>query len=117
MRDKRDEVIKLFLNFLIGFFYILILALSLGQVTVPPWQAVIGVTYIGIFEMGVAYVLWLIGLQLSTTTAKVSNLLFIAPFISLVIIHLVVGEPLLWTTFAGLAFVSAGIVLQRAVKD
>jgi len=82
MRDKRDEVVKLFLNFFFGFFYILLAAITLDKVIIPTWTAMAGVTYIGIFEMGVAYVFWLKGLQLSSTTAKVSNLLFIAPFIS-----------------------------------
>ena len=83
---------------------------------IPSPQAVAGVLYIGIFEMGVAYVLWLKGLQLSSTTAKVSNLLFLAPFISLLLINLIVGEKILWTTFAGLGFVTPGIILQRSFK-
>jgi drug/metabolite transporter (DMT)-like permease len=115
--DKRDEVIKLFLNFFFGFFYILITCLILGILVIPPWQAIIGVTYIGIFEMGIAYVFWLKGLQLSSTTAKVSNLIFLAPFISLVIINVTVGEPVLWSTLAGLVFITGGIVMQRTVGD
>jgi drug/metabolite transporter (DMT)-like permease len=113
MRDRRDEVIKLFLNFFFGFFYILITVLLTENLACPGWQPVLGVVYIGIFEMGVAYVFWLKGLQLSSTTTKVSNLLFIAPFISLILINIFVGEPLLWTTLAGLVFVISGIVLQR----
>jgi drug/metabolite transporter (DMT)-like permease len=63
--------------------------------------------------MGIAYVFWLKGLQLSSTTAKVSNLIFLAPFISLILISLTVGEQILWSTFAGLAFITVGIILQR----
>jgi drug/metabolite transporter (DMT)-like permease len=113
IRDRRDEVIKLFLNFLFGFFYILVTALLTGNISIPSWQPVAGAFYIGIFEMGVAYVFWLKGLQLSTTTAKVSNLLFLAPFISLILINQIVGEHLLWSTLAGLAFIIVGIVLQK----
>jgi len=113
MRDKRDEVVKLFLNFFFGFFYILLAAITLDKVIIPTWTAMAGVTYIGIFEMGVAYVFWLKGLQLSSTTAKVSNLLFIAPFISLVLINIIVGEQLLWSTLAGLVFIVIGILLQK----
>jgi drug/metabolite transporter (DMT)-like permease len=113
MRDKRDEVVKLFLNFLFGFLYMLVTAIIMDIVVIPDWQAIAGVLYIGVFEMGVAYVFWLKGLQLSSTTAKVSNLLFIAPFISLVLINLIVGEQLLWTTLAGLGFITVGIVLQK----
>jgi drug/metabolite transporter (DMT)-like permease len=116
IRDKRDEVIKLFLNFSFGFIYILVLSALLRILVIPPWQAIAGCLYIGIFEMGVAYVLWLKGLKLSSTTAKVSNLLFLAPFISLVLINLTVGEKILWTTFAGLGFITLGIILQRSLK-
>jgi drug/metabolite transporter (DMT)-like permease len=117
IRDKRDEVVKLFLNFSFGFIYILITCIILDILVMPPWQAVLGVTYIGVFEMGIAYVFWLKGLKLSSTTAKVSNLIFMAPFISLVIINITVGEALLWSTIAGLVFITAGIVMQRLVKD
>jgi drug/metabolite transporter (DMT)-like permease len=113
IRDKRDEVVKLFLNFLFGFIYILVASIILKILVIPPWGAIAGIIYIGLFEMGIAYVFWLKGLQLSTTTARVSNLIFLAPFISLIIINLTVGEQILWSTFAGLAFITAGIVMQR----
>lgn len=114
IQDKRDEVVKLFLNFSFGFIYILVTAIVLDILVIPSWEAVAGSVYIGLFEMGIAYVFWLKGLQLSSTTAKVSNLIFMAPFISLVIISVTVGEQILWSTFAGLAFITAGIILQRA---
>jgi len=117
IRDKRDEVLKLFLNFFFGFFYILVTCLWMGILEIPSIEAVLGLTYIGVFEMGIAYVFWLKGLQLSSTTAKVSNLIFMAPFISLFIINQTVGEPLLWSTLAGLAFITGGIVMQRTVRD
>ena len=115
IRDKRDEVVKLFLNFTFGFIYILVTAIIMKMVVLPPWRALAGTIYIGLFEMGIAYVFWLKGLQLSSTTAKVSNLIFLAPFISLIIINLTVGEQILWSTFAGLAFITAGIVMQRKI--
>lgn len=117
LKDKRDEVVKLFLNFSFGFVYILVTALILGVIKAPPWKAVAGAAYIGIFEMGIAYVFWLKGLQLSSTTAKVSILIFLAPFVSLVLINLAVGEKILWSTFAGLALIMAGIIFQRFARS
>jgi len=116
IKDKRDEVVKLFLNFFFGFIYILITAIIMRIIVIPSWRAVAGSIYIGLFEMGIAYVFWLKGLQLSSTTAKVSNLIFLAPFTSLIIINITVGEQILWSTFAGLAFITAGIVLQRRMR-
>ncbi|MCK9398826.1 MAG: DMT family transporter [Bacteroidales bacterium] len=116
IKDKRDEVVKLFLNFFFGFIYILITAIIMRIIVIPSWRAVAGSIYIGLLEMGIAYVFWLKGLQLSSTTAKVSNLIFLAPFISLIIINITVGEQILWSTFAGLAFITAGIVMQRRMR-
>ncbi len=117
IRDKRDEVIKLFLNFFFGFIYILIAAAVMKILVIPSWKAVAGTIYIGLFEMGIAYVFWLKGLQLSSTTAKVSNLIFLAPFISLIIINFIVGERIFWSTFAGLGFITIGILIQRRIND
>ncbi|HOX78137.1 MAG TPA: DMT family transporter [Bacteroidales bacterium] len=116
IRDKRDEVIKLFLNFSFGSIYVLLVAVFFKLPFTLSFNALLGIGYIGIFEMGVAYVLWLKGLQLSETTAKVSNLLFIAPFFSLIFINIFVGERILWSTLAGLAFVVTGIIMQRHIK-
>ncbi len=113
MKDKRDDVVKLFLNFIFGTFFILLYVISSKQMVIPAPQAIAGVIYIGIFEMGVAYVLWLKALQLSSTTAKVSNLIFLAPFFSLIVISIVVGEQIMLSTIAGLVFIVGGILLQR----
>ena len=129
IKDRRDETVKLFLNFLFGFIYILFISILLNGLNIDlpeissgkpgsgifplSWPAVLGCLYIGVFEMGIAYVFWLKGLALSSTTAKVSNLIFFAPFLSLVFINFTVGEPLHPATLTGLGFIIAGILLQR----
>ena len=72
--------------------------------------------YVGLFEMGLTYVLWLKALQLSSTTAKVSNLVYISPFLSLMFVSIAVGETIYFYTIAGLALIVGGIVLQRVVR-
>lgn len=113
VRDKRDEVIKLFFNFAFGFLYVLILTLIMGKFVLPELNAFIGVAYIGLFEMSLAFFFWLKGLRLSATTAKVSNLIFISPVLSLLFIRIFVGEPIQIATVAGLALILTGIVIQR----
>jgi len=113
VRDKRDEVIKLFFNFAIGFIYILIYCLVSGKMIIPSGHALAGVAYIGLFEMSLAFFFWLKGLRLSATTAKVSNLIFISPVLSLLLIRIFVGEPIQAATTAGLVLVLTGIILQR----
>jgi len=79
------------------------------------WTGWAGTIYLGLFEMGVAYVCWMKALQLSENTARVSNLILLCPFVSLVLIHYVVGEPILGSTVVGLVFIMAGVVWQRSL--
>ncbi len=63
--------------------------------------------------MGITFLLWLKALKLSKTTANVANLAYLAPFFSLVVISLVVGEKILVSTVIGLIFIIGGIILQK----
>jgi drug/metabolite transporter (DMT)-like permease len=113
VKDKRDEVVKLFLNFIFGFIYSTIGCIVFSEIRIPDLNGILGVTYIGFFEMGITFVLWLKALQLSTTTARVTNLIYISPFMSLLFVNLVVGERIIPATIAGLSLVVAGILLQQ----
>ncbi len=113
IKDKRDEVAKLFLNFSFGFVFILIAMLISSKMRIPSLAGLVGASYVGLFEMGITFVLWLKALKLSRTTAQVSNLIYLSPFLSLVLIHLVVGEKILPSTIIGLIFIVAGIIIQQ----
>ena len=113
LRDQRDEVAKLFLNFCFGFVFILISTLLFSEIIIPETIGFIGVIYVGIFEMGITFVIWLKALKLSRTTAQVSILIYLSPFVSLIFIHLIVGEEILHSTIIGLILIVSGIVLQQ----
>jgi drug/metabolite transporter (DMT)-like permease len=113
IKDRRDEVVRLFLNFLFGVIFLSIILLIFTQPVFPDIKGLLGATYVGLFEMGITFVLWLKALRMSKTTAQVSNLIYIAPFLSLVLINFVVGEKILFTTIIGLIFIVCGIIIQR----
>jgi len=113
IKDKRDEVLKLFLNFSFGFLYTLAIVAAFGQFYWPPLPGLLGVAYVGLFEMGITFVLWLKALKLSRTTAQVSNLVYAAPFLSLFFIHFIVGEEILLSTVVGLILIISGVVIQQ----
>lgn len=113
IRDKRDEVVKLCLNFLFGFIYIFITVLLFSKITVPDIKAALGSAYIGLFEMGLTFVIWSKALSLSKTTAQVSKLIYLVPFLSLVVIYFAVGERILPSTITGLILIVSGIVLEE----
>ena len=63
--------------------------------------------------MGITFVLWMRALSLSRTTAQVSNLVFLSPFVSLALIAVIVGETILLSSVIGLVFIIGGIVIRR----
>ena len=86
-------------------------------IQLPQPEAILGAVYIGIFEMSITFVIWLKALQYSSNTAKVSNLIYLSPFIALFFIRYTVGEKIHIATIIGLVFIIAGIVLQQFVFD
>ena len=103
----------MFLNFLFGFFYIVVAQLIQGGFQVPPVWGLAGAIYIGFFEMGITFIFWMKALQLSETTAKITNIVYFVPFLSLMIITITVGEVILWSTLIGLVMIIGGNVLQQ----
>ena len=113
VRDQRDETVRMFLNFAFGSVVTFAAMLLFAGANVPSLNGVLGAAYVGLFEMGITFLLWLKALKLSKTTAHVTNLIFLVPFLSLMVISLAVGEKILASTVAGLLFIVAGIVLQK----
>lgn len=111
-RDRRDPVFGLFLNFVCS---LPLIALYLGitegfrQVETA---GLLGAAYIGTFEMGVAFAAWLSAMKLTSSTARIANLIFISPFLSLFLIHFLVGETIMISSVIGLFFIVAGLLLQ-----
>jgi drug/metabolite transporter (DMT)-like permease len=113
VKDKRDEGVKLLLNFLFGSIYLILAIVITGTGHIEPGpKGIVASVYIGIFEMGVTFFFWLKALQMASTTAKVSNLVYLAPFISLFLVHFILHEHVYYTTPVGLIFIISGIFVQ-----
>ena len=113
MRDKRDEETKLFLNFFFATLFILFLNLLMGRLRVPSLVHILPAVYVGLFEMGFAFLLWMKALRLSRSTDYISTLVYLAPFLSLVFVHRFIGEHIYWTTVIGLVLIVTGILYQK----
>ncbi|MCF6357645.1 MAG: DMT family transporter [Draconibacterium sp.] len=116
VRDKRDQIIKLFLNFSFGTLYLFFAVLFFSDFKLQSGTGFYAIIYVGIFEIGITYILWMKAMELSTNNAKIGNLVFLAPFISLVFIHFILNENIFLTTFIGLIFIVAGIFIQQTDK-
>lgn len=114
-REKYEET-GLFLNFVFAGIYITLLMIVVNGFKAIPYKGVIAGIYIGIFEMGLTFILWLKALRLSKDSGKVSHLVYFSPFISLFFIHLILKETIYFTTYIGLMLIIGGVVLSKLKK-
>lgn len=117
-RDRRDPLVKMLLGNVFGLLYVALAALLfLKPGPGPALTGLAAAAYVGLFEMGVTFVLWLRALRLSRTTAEVSNLIFLTPFVSLLLINYVLGERVQASSVLGLGLIVAGILLPQLKKS
>lgn len=115
-KDPREPILGLCLNFTVAVPVLLMVGFLTGDLQWlfdKPWQVFTGSAYIGVFEMGLAFVLWLKAMKLAENTAKIANLIFISPFLSLILISIFLGEQILFSTVCGLALIISGLILQQ----
>lgn len=116
LKDKRDDLVKLFMSFAFSMVYILILAWCTHDISEIFSKPLLPALYVGLFEMGISFVFWLKALQFSDSTGKVANLIYLTPFLSLLVIHFVLHEDLYFTSIIGLCLIVAGIITGRIKK-
>jgi drug/metabolite transporter (DMT)-like permease len=115
-KDSRDSSVKMFFNFLFGTLYIILVMPFLSEFVLLPYQAFGAAVWVGLFEMGITFLIWSRALRLSESAAKIGNLIYLTPFLSLVMINVVLKEKIMISTVAGLLFVIAGIAFQAAAS-
>lgn len=116
-KDKKDELLRLLLNFIFGSIYITIFVLLKGSLQGINTAGIAPAIYVGIFEMGLTFWLWLQAMKHSGNTAMISIYIYVFPVISMGIITLVLGEKILATSFIGLILVIAGVIINKLIKN
>ena len=113
-KNTADPVVGVLLGFLVAIPFAIAISLYEGanwqHITFKGWAAV---TYVGLFEMGITFVLWLSALKLTRNTARISNLIFASPFISLILLATIIGETIHPATLIGLVLIIFGLVIQQ----
>ncbi len=112
-KDTRDAISRLCVNFIFGFVFVASYMVLFSRPRLVGPEGLFGSLYVGAFEMGITYVVWLYALRLSRTTAQVSNMIYLTPFLSLIVVHFVVGEQIFGSTIVGLLLIVGGILLQH----
>ena len=116
-RLSLDPEVNLFLNFSGALPLLLALLWWSGTPFPALWQGWAGGLYVGLFEMGLAFVLWMGAMKATTSTLRISSLIFLSPPLSLVLIWVIAGEPVKATTLIGLLLILFGLWLQRRAES
>ena len=115
-KNKADPVVGVVLGFLIALPFSIVLTIYEGAAWDKTIQGWFAASYVGLFEMGITFVLWLSALKATDNTARISNLIFISPFISLMLLATIIGETIHSSTLIGLAMIVTGLLFQQLMN-
>lgn len=75
--------------------------------------------WIGMLEMGFAFLLWQRAMSSTSSVAKLSQLIFLSPMISLVLIYTILDESIHYTAVIGISLIFVGlyVVNRRRITD
>ena len=118
LRDARDPTVKLVMSFSFGILYMIPLLAWKWKAgfSAPSGAQLASAVYIGLFEMGLTFLLWLKALEHAENSAAVSHLAYFSPFLSLIFIRLIVGEEIMFSSIVGLVLIVGGILTQSAFR-
>ncbi|WP_448216453.1 DMT family transporter [Endozoicomonas sp. 2B-B] len=112
-RNKGDSQVGLLLCFLFGLPWITVAVFWQSSVWPIPVEGLSGALYIGLVEMGFAYIFWLKALKLAKNTSVISNISYLSPFLSLIFIANVLDESIHISTYVGLLMIVSAVVFQQ----
>lgn len=112
-KDKGDATVSLLLSFMIALPFIFATSWYRDGLVLPSAEGLLGAAYVGLFEMGFTFVLWLKAMKSAERTAPITNMVFLSPFLSLFFISTFVGESIEKATFMGLALIVMGLLCQQ----
>jgi len=111
--SKTDDNLRMFLNFFFGAIFSFIYLAVCNSISLPHFDALIPVAYVGLFEMGITFLIWNKALKYSSNPARVNNLIYLSPVLSLLFIGFVLQERIEHSSILGLILILTGIAIQN----
>jgi drug/metabolite transporter (DMT)-like permease len=112
-RASAAPSVSLFLCFALGTPVVWLVLWLEGGIAWPAPGALAGALYVGTFEMGVTFMIWLAALRRAEHVSRIGNLIFLSPFLSLFFISAFVGERIVPATWLGLGLIVAAVLVQQ----
>lgn len=116
LKDKVSETTALFLTFLFGMAYLFVGNFFQPIGHLEPQSVLTGV-YIGAFEMGIPYICFGMAIRETSNPALVNQMCYLVPFLSLFFISIILSEPIVVSTYIGLALIIGGIIYNQYLAD
>lgn len=110
-----DKPLSVTVSYIATFIITTVINAFSGDLFVPKLNQMPGFLWNGIFTVAIANTIWILALK-NGKTAKISNLAYITPFLSLVWTALFLKEPITANSFLGLVIIIAGIFIQLGDK-
>lgn len=114
-KESYSSTMTLMTSFFATFVLTTLINLIKGDIFLPNADKMIGLLWNGIFTVAVANSFWILALE-KGKTAKISNLAYITPFLSLIWTSVFLGEKITMNSLIGLVVIVAGIFIQMNDK-
>ncbi len=114
LKNELNQIGTLFLTFFFGMIYLLIgtLFVPLRPLTVDAlWSG----AYIGAFEMGIPFICFGLAIRTTDNPTLINQICYLAPFLSLFFISMILGEPIMASTYIGLLLIVGGLVFNQYI--
>lgn len=113
VRANDDPLVMMTASFAVGAIAIGVTCLlTYGLPALSPRRLGFG-AWVGLIEMGVTFLLWQQALRRTKHAGRIAQLIFLSPFISLVLIDRVLGEHVHASSFVGLTAIVGGLLIAR----
>ena len=111
VRGDDDPLVMMTASFLVGAIAIGIACGVTHGLPVLTWRRLGYGAWVGLVEMGVTFLLWQQALRRTAHAGRIAQLIFLSPFISLLLIDRVLGEHVRPSSFVGLAAIVGGLLV------
>ena len=116
IKIKYDKFVAMMVYYFFSTIVSAVALLATNTFIIPTASQIPGILWIGILVNGVAFTLWSIAIA-AGNTARLSNLAYLTPFVSLIWIYFLIGEPISMASVIGLLIIISGVVLQMFDKQ
>lgn len=115
-RQDVDGIVSLFMGFLFGTIYLLTVSLFIG-IHIESVTSLLAGMYVGFFEIGLPFIFFGIAIRTTNNPTLVNQLCYLAPFLSLFFISIVLDEKIYFSTYIGLMMIIGGILFNQYAAD